>query len=112
MPASVSSTASALTLLPSWGSMGPWYRAEVGGLSDAQLDFDSQDPAQEWMWWNIRRQTSHVAAMLFRWLFMRWGDTLWEGACPAGGRPARAPQYPPGLAARRAPTRSTQILGD
>jgi hypothetical protein len=82
MLASVSLTASALTLFPAWDSMGPWYRAEVEGLSDAQLDFDSQAPAQEWMWWSIRRQTSHVAAMLFRWLFMRWGDALWEGTAP------------------------------
>lgn len=82
MLASMASTANALTLFPAWDSMGPWYRAEVGGLSDAQLDFDAQDPDQEWMWWSIRRQTSHVAAMLFRWLFMRWGETLWEGKAP------------------------------
>src|SRR2546428_12908055 len=38
-----------------------WLCQEVDGLTDAALDFDSHDPAHEWMWWSIRRQVSHMA---------------------------------------------------
>lgn len=37
-----------------------WLCQEVKKLSDAQLDVDSQVPEQEWRWWSIRRQVSHV----------------------------------------------------
>jgi hypothetical protein len=36
MPASVASTAPALTLFPGWEDIGPWYRAEVKGLTEAR----------------------------------------------------------------------------
>ena len=45
MPASVVSTMSALTRLPGWEDIGPWYHAEVHGLTDAQLDFAAPPPA-------------------------------------------------------------------
>lgn len=31
----------------------------------------------EWAHWSIRRQTSHMASLLYRWLVVRWGDTLY-----------------------------------
>jgi hypothetical protein len=82
MPTSVTSTMSALTLFPGLEDIGPWYRAEVHGLTEAQLDFAVPAPAPEWLWWSIRRQTSHTARVFFLWLFSLWGDTLWDGAPP------------------------------
>ena len=80
MPASVTSTTSALTLFPGLADIGPWYRAEVHGLTEAQLDFAVPAPAPEWLWWSIRRQTSHIARVFFRWLFSLWENRLWDGA--------------------------------
>src|SRR5262245_65098723 len=57
MPTSMASTVSALTLFPGWEELGPWYRAEVHGLTEAQLDFAAPPPAPEWLWWSIRRHT-------------------------------------------------------
>jgi hypothetical protein len=82
MPASVSTTVSALPLFPGWEDVGPWYRAEVQGLTEAQLAFAAPAPAPEWLWWSIRRHTSHMASVLFRWWFFLWGDSLWEGHVP------------------------------
>ena len=83
MPASTDSTVSALTLFPGWEEIGPWYRAEVHGLTEAQLDFAApRPPAPEWLWWSIRHHTSHTARVVFLWLFSIWGDTLWEGHPP------------------------------
>ena len=69
MPAAMASTVSALTLFPGWEDVGPWYRAEVHGLTEAQLDFAAPAPAPEWLWWSIRRHTSHTARVMFLWLF-------------------------------------------
>src|SRR5438874_4569750 len=80
--ASGSATMPALTLFPGWEDIGPWYHAEVEGLTEAQLDFAAPAPAPEWLWWSIRRHTSHTARVLFLWLFSLWGDTLWEGHAP------------------------------
>ena len=80
--ASGSATMPALTLFPGWEDIGPWYRAEVQGLTEAQLDFAAPAPAPEWLWWSIRRHTSHMACVLFRWLFFYWEDRLWEGHPP------------------------------
>jgi hypothetical protein len=44
MPASEASTAPALMLFPGWEDIGPWYRAEVQGLTEAQLDFAAPPP--------------------------------------------------------------------
>ena len=82
MVVSADSTVPALTLLPGWDDIGPWYRAEVHGLTEAQLDFAAPPPAAEWLWWSIRRQTSHTARVCFLWLFSLWGETLWDGAPP------------------------------
>jgi hypothetical protein len=82
MPTSIASTVSALTLFPGWEEIGPWYRAEIHGLTEAQLDFAAPPPAPEWLWWSIRRHTSHTARVVFLWLFSIWGDALWEGHPP------------------------------
>ena len=50
MPVSVDSTVPALTLCPGWEDIGLWYRAEVHGLTEAQLDFAAPPPAPEWLW--------------------------------------------------------------
>jgi hypothetical protein len=46
------------------------------------MDFAVPPPAPEWLWWSIRRQTSHTARVCFLWLFSLWGETLWDGAPP------------------------------
>lgn len=46
---------------PDYSEVYNWLCQEVKKLSDAQLDFDCQAPEQEWMWWSMRRQVSHVA---------------------------------------------------
>jgi len=82
MSPSGAATQSARTLVPGVGDLGPWYRAEVHGLPEAQLDCAAPAPAPEWLWWSIRRQASHRARVCFRWLFVLWGDRLWEGHPP------------------------------
>jgi hypothetical protein len=82
MSASGPSPGSARTLLPGLHDLGPWYRAEVHGLTEAQLDFATPAPAPEWLWWSIRRQASHMARVCFLWWFVIWGDRLWEGQPP------------------------------
>ena len=54
------------------------YAAELEGLTDEQLDFESG----RWGWsqWSIRRNVSHVASGAFRWLLGRWaGHDLGQG---------------------------------
>ena len=48
--------------------------AEVGGLTDAQLDFETD----EWEWgkWSIRRNLSHMSSGDVRWLWGRWRDLI------------------------------------
>src|SRR5262249_51833995 len=82
MPASVTSTMSALTLFPGLADIGPWYRAEVHGLTEAQLDFAAPAPAPEWLWWSIRRQTSHIARVFFLWLSPPWENRRGDGPPP------------------------------
>ena len=47
---------------------------EVGGLSDDQLDWDSE--SWEWSKWSIRRQLSHMAHAIYVHLVRRWGEVL------------------------------------
>ncbi len=54
--------------------MGGSIHAEIDGLSDEQLDWTSEQ--WEWAEWSVRRQTSHMASMLYRWLLLRWGDQI------------------------------------
>lgn len=48
--------------------------SEVEGLTDDQLDWDSDD--WEWSEWNIRKQLSHMAHAIYVHLVRRWGDVL------------------------------------
>lgn len=56
------------------------YRQELEGLTDEQLDFESD----QWGWsqWSIRRNVSHVASGDFRWFLVRWGENLFTEGLP------------------------------
>ena len=56
--------------------------AEARGLSEAQLDFESD--RWEWSKWSIRRNLSHVASGDFRWIWVRWGPQLFPQGLPNG----------------------------
>lgn len=74
----------AVVVWPDYQEFYRWLRQETAELSEAQLDFDSQDPAHEWMWWSIRRQVSHIACVLLVFTYRRCHMFLW----PAGTAPA------------------------
>ena len=61
-------------LFPEFATLYDLITPEVEGLSDAQLDFASD--RWEWSEWSIRIQLSHMAALIYRWLAVRWGETL------------------------------------
>ncbi len=76
---SISESSPGSALFPEYESLHDLIAAEVTGLTDAQLDFESD----KWAWseWSIRRQLSHMASLLYRWMLVRWGDTLFpDGA--------------------------------
>ncbi len=54
--------------------------AEVEGLTDEQLDFESDQ--WEWSKWSIRRNLSHMASGDVRWLVSRWGEHLFPDGPP------------------------------
>ena len=62
-------------LFPEYESLYVLISREVAGLSDQQLDWESD--RWEWSKWSIRRQTSHMSSLIYRWLLLRWGDTLY-----------------------------------
>ena len=66
-------------LFPEYATLYRLIAAEVEGLTDEQFDFESD--RWEWSKWSIRRQLSHMASLIYRWLVVRWGDTLY----PDGG---------------------------
>ena len=61
-------------LFPEYATLFDLISTEVAGLSDAQLDFTSD--RWEWSGWSIRTQLSHMASLIYRWLLVRWCDTL------------------------------------
>ena len=61
-------------LFPEFDTLYDLIAAEVSGLSDAQLDWTSADYG--WAEWSVRVQLSHMASLIYRWLIIRWGDTL------------------------------------
>ena len=61
-------------LFPEYDALYDLIAAEVVCLSDAQLDFKSD--RWEWAVWSIRRQLSHMSSLMYRWLILRWGGTL------------------------------------
>lgn len=62
-------------LFPEFETLYDLIAPEVEGLTDGHLDWTSD--RWEWARWSIRRQTSHMASLLFRWLVVRWADTLY-----------------------------------
>ncbi|MDE2688782.1 MAG: hypothetical protein OXI16_14990 [Chloroflexota bacterium] len=66
--------APAAALFPEYGTLYDLIAPEVEGLTDEQLDWTSD----KWGWaeWSIRRQMSHMASLLYRWMAVRWADTL------------------------------------
>ena len=65
-------------LFPEYEGLYELIAREVTGLTDAQLDFRSD----QWAWadWSIRRQLSHMASLIYGWIVVRLGQTLF----PAG----------------------------
>jgi hypothetical protein len=63
-----------IVLFPEYGELYDLVVREVGGMTEAQLDFCSD----QWAWaeWSIRYQLSHMAFVPHMWLLVRWGDTL------------------------------------
>ena len=61
-------------LFPEYATLYDLINSEVEGLSDEHLDFESDQ--WEWSKWSIRRQLSHMASLLYRWMLIRWGDSL------------------------------------
>lgn len=64
----------ASTLFPEFDTLYDLIANEVQGLTDAQLDWTSDDYA--WAEWSIRNQLSHMASLTYRWLILRCGDAL------------------------------------
>jgi len=61
-------------LFPEYDGLYHLIAREVTGLTDTQLDFRSD----QWAWadWSIRRQLSHMASLIYGWIVVRWGETL------------------------------------
>lgn len=75
--------APAMSLFPQFAS--DIYRmvsSEVEGLTDEHLDFESDK--WEWSKWSIRRNLSHMASGDVRWLWDRWGHSLFPDGLPNG----------------------------
>ena len=62
------------SLFPEYDTIYDLIASEVQGLTDEQLDWRSDE--WEWADWSIRTQVSHIASLLYRWLAVRWGETL------------------------------------
>ena len=61
-------------LFPEYADLYNLIAPELSALTNEQLDWSSD----QWGWaeWSIRRQLSHMASLLYRWLMVRWGDVL------------------------------------
>ncbi|MEM7271773.1 MAG: hypothetical protein AAF547_01725 [Actinomycetota bacterium] len=70
--------------MPPYQRLLPWIRAEVDGLTDAQLDLDDDHPDREWLWWSIRRQVSHIGWDALVFAHRRCAHLLW----PDGDEPS------------------------
>ena len=83
MQPEVSENAPATVLFPQFeAELYRMISAEVQGLTEAQLDFESD--RWEWSKWSIRRNLSHMASGDLRWLWDRWGHTLFPEGLPSG----------------------------
>ena len=61
-------------VFPQFGTLHDLVAPEVEGLTDEQLDWDSEQ--WEWARWSIRRQVSHMASFIPGWLLRQWGSRL------------------------------------
>lgn len=68
------------TLFPNFWRLDSLVRGEMSGISDANLDWTSDEFG--WAGWSMRQQTSHMASLTFRWLCIRWGETLFPNGGP------------------------------
>ena len=59
---------------PQFGTLYGLVAPEVEGLTDEQLDWESE--RWEWAKWSIRRQVSHMASFIPSWLLRQWGSRL------------------------------------
>ena len=61
-------------LFPEFSTLYDLIAREVEGMTDEQLDFNSN----RWPWaeWSIRYQLSHMAFAMYLWLLVRWGNIL------------------------------------
>jgi hypothetical protein len=74
MTTQVSDNAPGSELFPEYKTLYDLIAREVEGLTDEQLDWESDE--YEWAKWNIRRQLSHMASLIYRWMTDRWGQIL------------------------------------
>ena len=79
-PDSLPLSTPARELFPAYPCIPSLYRAEVEGLSEAQLD--RKRPEKSWGLWSIRDQVSHMASVPYRWLMSRWGKILFPDKLP------------------------------
>lgn len=69
--------------MPPYRRIIGWIEAESAGLTPDQLDFDDTHPDNEWMWWSVRRQVSHIAWDSLVFTSRRCGSLLWpDGDVP------------------------------
>ena len=74
----------AIGAMPPYGRLIEWIETEVAGLTDEQLDFDDLSPENEWMWWSVRRQVSHIGWDALVFTSRRCGSLLWpDGDVPS-----------------------------
>ena len=79
----LSNDAPATSLFPQFeNTIYQWVSVEVQGLTDAQLDFESDQ--WEWSKWSIRRNLSHLASGDLRWIWNRWGKVLFPKGLAKG----------------------------
>jgi len=72
-----------VAVMPPYRRLIDWIQTEVAGLTDEQLDFDDLSPENEWMWWSIRRQVSHIGWDALVFTSRRCGRLLWpDGDVP------------------------------
>jgi len=70
--------------MPPYRRLIGWIETEIAGLTDDQLDFDDLSPENEWMWWSIRRQVSHIAWDSLVFTSRRCSSLLWpDGEVPS-----------------------------
>jgi hypothetical protein len=69
--------------MPPYRRLIDWIEIETAGLTAEQLDFDDTHPDNEWMWWSIRRQVSHIGWDALVFTSRRCGAMLWpDGNVP------------------------------